>query len=39
MQLLIDILEWLLIAVGAVLVIGVVIFAALAFRLNHLPGD
>lgn len=39
MQLLIDILEWLLIAVGAVLVIGVVIFAALAFRLNHPPGD
>ena len=39
MHLLIDIAEWLLFAAGAILVVGVIIFAALAFRLNHPPPD
>jgi hypothetical protein len=39
MQLLIEIAEWLLIAAGAVVVVGLVVFAALAFRLNHPPRD
>jgi hypothetical protein len=37
--LLIEIAEWLLIAAGAVVVVGLVVFAALAFRLNHPPRD
>jgi hypothetical protein len=39
MDRLIEITEWFLIAAGAVVIVGVVIFAALAFRLNHPPGD
>ena len=31
--------EWLLVAAGALVIVGVVIFAALAFRLNHPPRD
>ena len=39
MHLLIDIVEWVLMAAAAVVVLGVIIFAALAFRLNHPPRD
>ena len=39
MDRLIDIAEWLLMAAGIVVVVGVVIYAALAFRLNHPPRD
>ena len=39
MDVLIDIAEWVLLAIGAVVVVGVVIYAALAFRLNHPPRD
>lgn len=39
MQLLTDIAEWLLLAAGAVLAVGVVVFAALALRLHHPPRD
>jgi hypothetical protein len=34
-----EIAEWLLIAAGAVAVVGAIVFAALAFRLNHPPRD
>jgi hypothetical protein len=39
MQLLTDIAEWALLVAGAVLVVGLVVFAALAFRLHHPPRD
>jgi len=39
MHRLIEIAEWFLIAAGSVVVVGVVIFAVLAFRLNHPPRD
>lgn len=39
MQLLNDIAEWALLVAAAVLVVGVVIFAAMAFRLHHPPRD
>ncbi len=39
MNLLIDITEWLLAAASLVVALGVVVFAVLAFRLNHPPRD
>jgi hypothetical protein len=39
MHRLLEIAEWFLIAAGSVVVFGVVVFAALAFRLNHPPRD
>jgi hypothetical protein len=39
MHRLIDIAEWLLAAASAVAVVAVVLFAAMAFRLNHPPRD
>lgn len=34
-----DIVEWLLAALGAVVVLGLLLFAALAWRLGHPPRD
>jgi hypothetical protein len=39
MHLLIDIAEWLLAAAGVVVIVAIVLFAAMAFRLNHPPRD
>lgn len=39
MHSLIYIAEWVLLAAGSVIVFGIVVFAALAFRLNHPPRD
>ena len=39
MPLLIDIAKWLLAAAGVVVIIAIVLFAAMAFRLDHPPGD
>ena len=39
MNRLIEIAEWFLIAAGSVVAVGAVIYAALAFRLNHPPRD
>jgi hypothetical protein len=39
MHRLIDIAEWLLMAAGAVVILGLVVYAALAFRLKHPPRD
>jgi hypothetical protein len=34
-----DIAEWLLMAAGAVVLVGLIVYAALAFRLKHPPRD
>ncbi len=39
MHRLIDIAEWLLTAAGTVIILGLVVYAALAWRLKHPPGD
>ncbi len=39
MHRLIDIAEWLLMAAGIVIILGLVVYAALAWRLTHPPGD
>lgn len=39
MHRLIDIAEWFLMAAGAVIILGLIVYAALAFRLKHPPGD